>query len=73
MGLKEEGVLGFGDYVDVDFLTNDFHGLEVVGGDGYDKDTVLVFVAGLHFGKVVFYLFESGYWEVGKEDGFLDA
>lgn len=72
-GLEEECVFGFGDDVDVDFLSDDFHGLQVVGGDGDDEDAVLVVVAGLDLREVVFDLFEGGGGEVGEEDGFLDT
>lgn len=55
---KEQGCPGLGDNIDVYLLTDDFHGLKVVGRDGYYEDAVLVIVACLHFGKVIFYLFE---------------
>ena len=55
---KEQGCPRLGDNIDVDFLTDDLHGLKVVGRDGHNEDAVLVIVACLHLGKVVFYLFE---------------
>ena len=55
---KEQGCPGLGDNIDVYLLTDDFHGLKVVGRNGYYEDAVLVIVACLHFGKVIFYLFE---------------
>ena len=71
--LEEEGVLASCYHIDGYLLSDDFHAAEVVGGYGYDDDAVVVLIAFLHLGEVVFYFYEGGVGQVGEEDGFLYA
>lgn len=62
---------GVGDDVDVEVLPNDLHRAQVVGGDGYDEDAVLVVVRRLHLGEVVADVLVLLHGEVGEENGLL--
>ena len=53
---EKQCVFGFCNHVDADIFAYDFHRFEIICGYWHHKNTVEIFIGGLHFRQIISYL-----------------